>query len=436
MKKVISIILILIIAISLNVLISNSNISLAAENLTIKTDNETVQKEENFKIYINISNIQVASYTLNLYFDNDKLEYISGPENTNVVNNRIINVWYDQTGGENTRQNQDIAVFEFKAKETGVANFNLIGEFYDSNGNRISTSNTNENSSNISNSRLQINIVEQQENNIELNTITGENNNSLLKIMRLDKEGLIPEFSPDIRDYYFIADLDTNNLEVTAIPEATNANVQISGNQDLKKGLNKILIEVTSKDNTSKSVYTINVTKTSDKEAANSNLETLAIENVMLEPIFDVNILNYKASVPNSTENLNVFAVPKNINGKVEITGKDNLIEGDNLVKVRVTAPNGYSYKDYIVNVHRRTQEEDKIFEEEQNTNSEKLNDIINEKGLEFLSNEQEIPNEEENKNDQTNNYRTIFIVLGLIVVVGVEIFVIKKKKRNNLSKK
>ena len=434
MRKVISIIL--IIAISLNVLISNSNISLAAENLTIKTDNETVQKDENFKIYINISNIQVASYTLNLYFDNDKLEYISGPENTNVVNNRIINVWYDQTGGKNTRQNQDIAVFEFKAKETGVANFNLIGEFYDSNGNRISTSNTNENSANISNSSLQINIVEQPENSIELNTITGEDNNSLLKIMRLDKEGLIPEFSPDIKDYYFIADLDTNNLEVTAIPEASNANVQISGNQDLKEGLNKILIEVTSKDNTSKSVYTINVTKTSDKEAANSNLETLAIENVMLEPIFDVNILNYKASVPNNIENLNVFAVPENINGKVEIAGKDNLKEGDNLVKVRVTAPNGYSFKDYIVNVHRRTQEEDKIFEEEQNANSEKLNDIINEKGLEFLSNEQEIPNEEENKNDQTNNYRTIFIVLGLIVVVGVEIFVIKKKKRNNLSKK
>ena len=428
MNKVISIILIFIIAISLN--ISISNISLAAENLTIKTDNQTIQKNENFKIYINIGNIKVASYTLNIYFDNDKLEYISGPENTNVVNNRIINVWYDQTGGKNTRQNQDIAVFEFKAKETGVVNFNLTGEFYDSNGSRINTNNTNENPTNISNSSLQINIIEKQENNIEPNAITGEDNNSLLKIMRLDKEGLIPEFSPDIKDYYFIADLDTNNLEVTAIPEASNANVQISGNQGLKEGLNKILIEVTSKDNTSKSVYTINVTKTSDKEAANSNLETLAIENVMIEPIFDVNILNYKANVTNSTENLNVFAVPENINGKVEITGKDNLIEGDNLVKVRVTAPNGYSYKDYIVNVHRRTQQEDKIFEEEQNANSEKLNDIIDEKDLEFLSNEQEIANEEENKNNQTNNYRTIFIVLGLIVVVGVEIFVILKKKR------
>ena len=427
MKKVISIILIFIIVILLN--ISMSNKSLAAENLTIKTENETIQKDENFKIYINIGNIQVASYTLSLYFDNDKLEYISGPENTNVVNNRIINVWYDQTGGKNTRQNQDIAVFEFKAKETGVANFNLIGEFYDSNGNRISTSNTNENPANISNSSLQINIVEQQENIIELNTSTGEDNNSLLKIIRLDKEGLIPEFSPDIKEYYFIADLDTNNLEVTAIPEATNANVQISGNQDLKEGLNTILIEVTSKDNTSKSVYTINVTKTSDKEATNANLEILAIENAMLEPIFDVNILNYKASVPNSTENLNVFAVPENINGKVEITGKDNLKEGDNLVKVRVTAPNGYSFKDYIVNVHRRTQEEDKIFEEEQIANSEKLNSIIDEKGLGFLSNEQEVENEEENKNNQKNSYKAIFIVFGLIVVVGIGIFVIKKKK-------
>ena len=432
MKKIISIILRFIIVISLNILIGNSNISLAAENLTIKTDNQAIQKNENFKIYINIGNIKVASYTLNIYFDNDKLEYISGPENTNVINNRIINVWYDQTGGKNTRQNQDIATFEFKAKETGVANFNLTGEFYDTNGRRINTNNTNntnENPANISNSSLQINIVEQPENSIELNTITGEDNNSLLKIMRLDKEGLIPEFSPDIKDYYFIADLDTNNLEVTAIPEATNANVQISGNQDLKEGLNTILIEVTSRDNTSKSVYTINVTKTRDKEAANSNLETLAIENVMLEPIFDVSVLNYKASIPNSTENLNVFAVPENINGKVEITGKENLKEGDNLVKVRVTATNGYSFKDYIVNVHRRTQEEDKIFEEEQIANSEKLNSIIDEKGLEFFGNEQEVENEEENKNNQKNSYKAIFIVFGLIVVVGIGIFVIKKKK-------
>ena len=434
MKKVISIILIFIIVILLNISISNK--SLAAENLTIKTDNQTIIKDENFKINIDIGNIEVASYTLYIYFDNSKLEYISGPENTNVVNNKIINIWYDKTGGKNAKKNQEIATFEFKAKETGATSLNLIAEFYDSNGNRINANNTNEDTTNINNSSLQVNIIEQQENNITTNTITGEDNNSQLKVMRLDKEGIVPEFSPNIKGYYFITDLNTNNLEVTAIPEATNAKVQISGNNNLVEGLNQILIEVTSRDNTSKSVYTINVTKTSNKESANANLETLAIENVMLEPIFDTNILNYNANVSNETTNLNVFAVPENFDGKVELTGKDDLKEGDNIVRVRVTATNGYSYKDYIVNVHRRTQEEDKTFDEEQKANSEKLNNIIEEKGLEFLSNEQETANQEENKNKQTNNYRTIFIVLGLIAVVGIEIFVISKIKKKKANKK
>ena len=61
--------------------------------------------------------------------------------------------------------------------------------------------------------------------------------------MRLDKEGIIPEFSPEIKDYYFIADTSINNLEVTAIPEATNAQVNIIGNNNLKGGINKIEID-------------------------------------------------------------------------------------------------------------------------------------------------------------------------------------------------
>ena len=146
--------------------------------------------------------------------------------------------------------------------------------------------------------------------------------------------------------------------------------------------------------------------------------------------IFRLDINSDNTTINNvNTENLNVFAVSENINGKVEVTGKDDLKEGDNLVRVRVTAHNGYSFKDYIVNVHRRTKEEDKIFEEEQNANSEKLNNLIDEKGLKFLSNEQEATNEEENKNNQKNSYRTILIVFGLIVVVGVEIFAILKNK-------
>ena len=414
MKKVLTLIMLFII-----IIVNLPIYSLAEDNLKINTDKENINLNENFKIYVNIGNIDVASYTLNIYFDNTKVEYISGSDNTNVINNRIINIWYDETGGKNTKNNQEIAVFEFKAKETGTASFYLSGELFDNNANKIQ----------VNNSYTKINISEENK-----NTRTSENikqtNNSMLKIMRLDKEGIIPEFSPDIQEYYFTTDLSTNSLNITAIPEAENSKVSITGNENLKEGLNKILIEVTSSDNTSKSVYVINATKTDNKKAANANLETLAIENIELEPIFETNILNYKASVANDVKSINVFAVPEKIEGKVEISGNTEIKEGDNNVTIKVIAPNGYTYKNYIINVHRRTKEEDVKLEEEQKANKEQLNEILEEKGIEFLSTEQEIENNVENKNYEKDNKRVI--IIGFVIVIVVGMFIIYKMKNKN----
>lgn len=390
--------------------------SLAEDNLKINADKENINLNENFKIYVNIGNINVVSYTLNIYFDTTKVEYVSGSDNTNVINNRIINIWYDETGGKNIKNNQEIAVFEFKAKELGSATFYLNAQCFDSNGNEIKTNNA----------YKSINIINQENDNMKTSTNLTQNNDSLLKIMRLDKEGIIPEFSPNIKEYYFTTDLSTNSLNITAIPEAENSKVSITGNENLKEGLNKILIEVTSSDNTSKSVYTINVTKTDNKEAANANLETLAIENIDLEPIFETNILNYKASVANDVESINILAVPEKIEGKVEITGNTEIKEGDNNVIIKVIAPNGYTYKNYTINVHKRTKEEDVKLEEEQKANKEQLNEILEEKGIEFLNNGEMI----ENKNPEKDNKRVIIISLVIVIVIGI--FIIYKLKNKN----
>ena len=414
MKKVLTLIMLFII-----IIVNLPIYSLAEDNLKINTDKENINLNENFKIYVNIGNIDVASYTLNIYFDNTKVEYISGSDNTNVINNRIINIWYDETGGKNIKNNQEIAVFEFKAKETGTASFYLSGELFDNNANRIQ----------VNNSYTNISISEKNK-----NTKTSENinqtNNSMLKIMRLDKEGITPEFSPDIKEYYFTTDLSTNSLNITAIPEAENSKVSITGNENLKEGLNKILIEVTSSDNTSRSVYVINVTKTDNKETANANLETLAIENIDLEPIFETNILNYKASVANDVESINILAVPEKIEGKVEITGNTEIKEGDNNVIIKVIAPNGYTYKNYTINVHKRTKEEDVKLEEEQKANTEQLNEILEEKNIQFLSNGQIVENNEENQNIEKNNKKVIIISLIIVIVIGI--FIIYKLKNKN----
>lgn len=413
MKKLISIIFL-----TFFIIITNLNITNATNDLNLKTDSSEIPIEQTFKLYIDIGqNINVSAYTLNLHFDQEKVEYLKGPENSNLIEDTVISIWYDETGGYKPKSNEQIAVYEFKAINKGEAIFNLSCDLYDSEGNNL----------NINNTYEKIKIIEPEEEKMIINE--GEDNNSLLKIMRLNEEGITPMFSPEITNYYFITNLDTDELEVTAIPEATNAKVNIKGNKNLKEGLNKISIEVTSRDGTSKTTYNINVTKTNNIESANANLETLAIENVLLEPIFETNILNYKATVSSEIENLNLFAVAENINAKVKITGKDNLKIGDNIITVNVLAPNGFTSKKYEVIVHRRTKEEDINFQEEKKIELQKLNNLLEEK--------EEI-NRKDNNNNNTNNQKNInisaiivIIIVIIIVLILCIIIIIKRKNKN-----
>ena len=393
------------------------------ENLILKIENDKkeVYLDETFKIYIDIGNISVSAYTLNLYFDNSKLEYAEGPENTNILNNRIITIWYDEKGGINPKKNEQIAEFSFRAIEEGNINFNLSGEFFDKDGNTLNV--------NEANIQLKIKgIQESKDDNQEEKEDLTTSNDSSLKILRLSEEGIVPEFSPDIKDYYFVTSKDFTNLNITAIPNNSDANVRINGNDNLNEGINKITIDVTSKDKTSKSTYTINLTKTKNVEDANANLETLAIENVLLEPIFDTNILNYKANVSNNIENLNIFAVPENTNGKVEIEGGSELKEGTNIVNIKVTAPNGFSFRNYQVIIHKRTLEEDEKYQEEQEASAKKLSTILEEQ--ENDENIKEENNKEEAEENKKNDViKKVIIVIGLIIIVTTEIIVIKKRK-------
>ena len=68
------------------------------ETVYLDSNKDVLQKGEEVEISAFTENNNVAALNLNLYYDNEKLEYISGPENTNVIDNRIIHVWYDENG--------------------------------------------------------------------------------------------------------------------------------------------------------------------------------------------------------------------------------------------------------------------------------------------------------------------------------------------------
>ena len=225
------------------------------DSIYLNVSNTEIKNGEEFSFTINLANIDVAAFDIQIYFNNELLEYVSGPENTNVVGSKMITVWYDETGGEHPKQNCELVKYTFKAKEIESEYIAIQGEFYNAEGVQVQSFTDG------------IEIIANEETQIETIEISEESevasNNSRLKNLRLNHEGTTPVFSPDVTEYYFLTE-DLSQLEVTAIPKNANANVMITGNTNFKEGLNTIVVEVTSPDKTSKTQYTISATKTKD----------------------------------------------------------------------------------------------------------------------------------------------------------------------------
>lgn len=312
-----------------------SSYALKTGTVYLESNKETLEKEDEIEISVNLKDTKTAAFNFSLYFDNTKFEYISNIENTNVIGNRIVFVWYDTSGGNEAKQGE-LVKFKFKAKENGIATFNLQGEFYSEKGQLIET-NFEEKQVRIGKEESILEMQSQGEKGTDSST-----SNASLQSLRLNIEGITPNFEKVVYEYYLTVGNSVKEIDVLAVSENPNANVEITGNTNLKEGLNVINIVVTSEDKTIKNTYTIQVTKTANLELANTNLEILAIENALLNPPFDAIETNYKTEISNEVENIKILAVPQNEKAVVKISGKDNLKQGNNLVTVEVIAPNRF----------------------------------------------------------------------------------------------
>ncbi|MCI9063939.1 MAG: hypothetical protein HFJ17_04995 [Clostridia bacterium] len=328
---------IMIIMISIFIILCyNKSCATDTAKVYLNTEKNIYEKGEEIELKLYIEDIKTAAFTTYIYFDDLKLDYISGPDNVNIDGNRIIYVWYDSNGGESSKKGE-LANFRFKAKENGIAEFYINGEFYD-------------NSSKV---------------------------------------------------------IDTN---------FENLQVQI-GTTDIEDRL--IQYE--------ESEYHL--------ELSNTNLEILAIENVLLNPPFDNNITHYDVEVSKDTNDLNILAVPEDEKGAIEIKGGENLKQGNNLVKVLVTSPDGKSKKIYEVNVYKRDEKEEKKYEEEQKENQEKLEKIYKTQRTSNLGEDIQESNAsylDKNENKDKKSNPLVLIIVGTLIILIV--FCIYKKINNKNS--
>lgn len=388
-------------------------------NIEIVSSEDKIKKEKEFSIVINLENLSVSAYDIEMYFDNNLVEYISDVENTNFVNGKILSSWYDTSGGRNAKENCELIKYKFKSKEIGNSLITIKGKMYDSLGKEVA---------NIEESKI-ISVVEENQEIIP-NTNNEDNTNSKLKEMRLNHEGITPEFNPEITEYYFTTE-NLNELEVTANPQNKNSKVEIIGNKDFKTGINEININVTAPNMSNKTSYKIYVTKTNNIELANANLENLAIENSILSPEFNENILEYKIEVSSTTDNLNILAIPQKINAKVEINGGKNLKYGNNEIIINVIAENGYTNKKYKIDVYKRNEQEQLKAEEEKKKELEELEQILQKNNNENvkLSIEEIEGNIENLEKEEIKSNLFLIAIITIVLAIGIFIAINRKNK-------
>lgn len=178
-----------------------------------------------------------------------------------------------------------------------------------------------------------------------------KSNENYLESLVIGNGEISPKFDKNMSNYEVTVPYESNKLDLT-YKASDKAKVEVIGNKDLKVGeTTAVTIKVIAEDGSVR-IYTLNVKRSPLK--SNNDLSDIKIDGKKLDDNFDPDNLNYKLTVDGNTDSLDVEAIAKNPNAKVEITGNKNLKEGNNVVMVRVTDENGFT-KSYQIDVEKKS---------------------------------------------------------------------------------
>jgi len=179
--------------------------------------------------------------------------------------------------------------------------------------------------------------------------------NNSLKNELYQKETNVLGFVKDIKNYYINVDYKDTFLIINPI-YAIGAKGIISGNDNLKVGLNIITIEVIASDGITKNVYTIEVYRANPSSAA--ELDRIQLKNLDTNELTDyevshgiVNIIN----VPYSVKNIYLIPIKASNSSNAIVTdlGMLTLVEGNNDFIISITAEDGITVNEYQIRINR-----------------------------------------------------------------------------------
>lgn len=238
-------ILVLGVGVSLN---SNFVMQAYALDTRIAFSDPSVIEGNEVTVVLKISSLDggnLGNANLMLKYDNSYLEFISG--NNAEGGAGAIKI----SAGEDGKQ-EWVYNLRFKALKAGETNIEVSSdEIYDVNGKSAT-------------------ISKKGSSKVTIAAGASTSTNANLSSLSVSEGALEPEFNPDTTEYTMNVGADINSINISAVAAEANSSVEISGNENLVEGENKVNINVKAADGSTSKSYTITVMKavTSESQAS------------------------------------------------------------------------------------------------------------------------------------------------------------------------
>ena len=238
-------ILVLGVGVSLN---SNFVMQAYALDTRIAFSDPSVIEGNEVTVVLKISSLEggnLGNANLMLKYDNSYLEFISG--NNAEGGAGAIKI----SAGEDGKQ-EWVYNLRFKALKAGETNIEVSSdEIYDVNGKSAT-------------------ISKKGSSKVTIAAGASTSTNANLSSLSVSEGALEPEFNPDTTEYTMNVGADINSVNISAVAAEANSSVEISGNENLVEGENKVNINVKAADGSTSKSYTITVMKavTSESQAS------------------------------------------------------------------------------------------------------------------------------------------------------------------------
>lgn len=209
-------------------------------------------------------------------------------------------------------------------------------------------------------------------------------------VATLSNLGIRPNDFTGFRPYTYSYNVEVPNevdsIEVYASEGQSGQTISGRGTKTLEEGVNTFSIVVTAEAGNTQT-YTINVTRkqaeqTEEEPEENSEedpmeeafgLTELKIEGLELEPQFQTDIYEYEIELREDLEKLNITTLATKANSEVEITGNENLQEGENIITIIVKGESEAETVAYQIIVNKILEIEEDTTNQEQQGNTQRI---------------------------------------------------------------